>query len=317
MCWPDVTKSMSKRVVVTGATGFIGAAIVRELLVKGDEVFVLTRENSNISRLDSVKDSVKFITCNDLAEESLILSMMGNAADVFIHCAWRGVAGAERNEAFQIVENIATTIQSIELAVKLGCRQWIGFGSQAEYGNLNCKICEDSKISPTTVYGKAKLSAGIAALGLCDAYKITGSWLRVFSTYGPGDSPHWFIPYIIQEVLAGHVPQLTQCEQLWDYLYVDDAARAVVAVAQTKASGVFNLGSGSTHPLKTYVNTIYKILGENLHPQYGAITYRPDQVMHLEADITRLVEQTGWRPSVNLWDGLTQTIAFEKARKKQ
>lgn len=275
---------------------------------------VLTRANSNLSRLDSVKYSVQFITYDSLADKSLIKSMASNKTDVFVHCAWRGVAGGERNEAFQISENIPTTIQSVELAAKLGCHQWIGLGSQAEYGNLNCKISESSEILPTTLYGKAKLSAGIAALGLCEAYEIKGSWLRVFSTYGPGDAPHWFIPYVIQEFLAGRAPQLTKCEQLWDYLHVEDAARAVIAVAQAKASGVFNLGSGSTHLLRTYIETIREILRTDLMPEYGAITYRPDQVMHLEADVSRLIEQTGWKPSVNLLSGLTQTVEFERIR---
>ena len=305
---------MFKRIAITGATGFIGAAIVREFLARGDKVQVLTRANSNLSRLDSVKSSVEFITYVSLADKSLIESMVGNKTDVFVHCSWRGVAGGERNEAFQIAENIPTTIQSVELAAKLGCHQWIGLGSQAEYGNLNCKISESSEILPTTLYGKAKLSAGIAALGLCEAYEIKGSWLRVFSTYGPGDAAHWFIPYVIQEFLAGRAPRLTNCEQLWDYLHVEDAARAVIAVAQAKASGVFNLGSGSTLLLRTYIETIREILRTDLMPEYGAIAYRPDQVMHLEADVSRLIEQTGWKPSVNLLSGLTQTVEFERNR---
>ncbi len=305
---------MYKRIVITGATGFIGAAIVREFLMSGDEVIVLTRANSNLSRLKSVRHSLQLVTYGSLVEEGLIESIAANQTDVFIHCAWRGVGGDERNEAFQISENIPTTIQSVELAAKLGCQQWIGLGSQAEYGNLNCKISESSGILPTTLYGKAKLSAGIAALGLCEAYEIKGSWLRVFSTYGPCDAPHWFIPYVIQEFLAGRAPQLTKCEQLWDYLHVEDAARAVIAVAQAKASGVFNLGSGSTYPLKTYIETIREILRTNLIPKYGAIAYRPDQVMHLEADISRLIEETGWKPSVNILSGLTQTVEFERTR---
>jgi nucleoside-diphosphate-sugar epimerase len=160
------------------------------------------------------------------------------------------------------------------------------------------------------------LAAGIAALGLCEASEIKGSWLRVFSTYGPSDSPHWFIPYVIQEFLAGRAPQLTKCEQLWDYLHVEDAARAVVSVAHAKTSGVFNLGSGSAYPLRTYIDNIREILKTDLMPQYGGIAYRPDQVMHLEADISRLIEHTGWRPSVSLLTGLMQTIEFERTRSK-
>jgi nucleoside-diphosphate-sugar epimerase len=237
--------------------------------------------------------------------------------NIFIHAAWRGVKGNDRNEAFQILDNIPLTIHSVDLAHKLGCRQWIGLGSQAEYGNLNKVISEDSPNAPTTTYGKAKLAAGITGLGLCESYGLKGAWLRVFSTYGPTDAPHWFLPYVIQEFLAKRAPQLTKCEQLWDYLHVEDAARAVHSVASSNACGVFNLGSGMSRPLKNYIETIRKILNSNLVPDYGAIPYRPDQVMHLEADISRLQRVTGWQPSVNLIDGFTQTVEFEQMRKKR
>jgi len=300
-----------KQIAITGATGFIGAAIVRELLSSGDSVIALLRPNSDVSRLDDIKEDIQFESYDLLKEDALKSKF---SADVFIHCAWRGVAGEDRNEEFQIKENVPSVIKSVELASKLGCTQWIGLGSQAEYGNLNNKIDESSPTMPTTAYGKAKLAGGVAALGLCEVYGMAGSWLRIFSTYGPGDAPHWFIPHIIGELLAGRSPKLTKCEQLWDYLYVDDAARAVAAVArQTDAKGFFNLGSGSPHPLKTYVEAIRTLLKSNLIPDYGAVPYRPDQVMHLEANIDRLVGLTGWTPLVNFSEGLANMIEHAKS----
>lgn len=306
---------MSDRVVITGATGFIGASIAHEFLRGGHSVVVLTRINSNLSRLRSLYADIKIIEYSSLDPEHFEFSKITGGADIFVHCAWRGVAGSNRNEASQVTTNIPTTIHSVELAAKLGCRQWIGLGSQAEYGNLNCKISETSHNLPTTLYGKAKLAASISALGLCEAYKMIGTWMRVFSTYGPKDAPNWFIPYVIQEFLANRAPKLTGCEQLWDYLYVQDAGRAVAAVSNRQASGVFNLASGNALPLKIYIETIREILGTSLTPEYGAIDYRSDQVMHLEADIRKLKEITGWRPVVGLLEGLTQTIDFELTRK--
>jgi nucleoside-diphosphate-sugar epimerase len=307
---------MSKRVVITGATGFIGASIVREFLHAGVTVIVLTRESSNRSRLDDLRSEIEFVEYSSLDDQHLSVSKISKGADVFVHCAWSGVAGSDRNEPFQITTNIPATIHSVSLAAKLGCQHWIGLGSQAEYGNLNYKISESSPTLPTTLYGKAKLAASISALDLCDAYNLTGSWMRVFSIYGPHDAPNWLIPYVIQEFLAHRAPKLTPCEQLWDYLYVQDAGKAVAAVAERNAAGTFNLGSGSSLPLKTYIDTIRKILGISLIPEYGAIDYRSDQVMHLEADVIKLTKSTGWIPSVDLIEGLTQTIEFERARTK-
>lgn len=305
---------MSKRVIMTGATGFIGSAILAELLARGDRVTLLQRPGSSGARLAGIH-GFESHTYTELLNDETVLKLKNGSPDIFIHCAWRGVGGQDRNHAFQITDNIPLTLATVELASASGCRQWIGMGSQAEYGNQNRRLDEEAPLRPTTLYGKAKLAAGVAALALCEARNIAGSWLRIFSTYGPEDAPHWFLPYVIQEFLAGRAPKLTKCEQLWDYLYVADGARAVCAVANGSTGGVFNLGAGCSVPLKEYVEAIRSELDSSLDPVYGAVPYRPDQVMHLEADITRLTTASGWRPEIDFVDGIRKTIAFECLRR--
>jgi nucleoside-diphosphate-sugar epimerase len=304
---------MGRNVVITGGTGFIGAAIVRELLAAQANVTVLVRQDSDLSRLAGLA-GVTLVRYAALHSAETIAALSTVQYDAFIHCAWQGVGGKDRNAAFQVKDNLALTLDAVDLAAAIGCRQWVGLGSQAEYGNQNRRLSEDAALLPTTLYGKAKLAAGIAALALCEARGIQGAWLRVFSTYGPGDAPGWFIPFVIQEFLAGRKPTLTKCEQQWDYLYVADAARAVTAVIDSAASGVFNLGSGSARPLLDYVEAIRALLGSDLTPDYGAVPYRPDQVMHLEADTAKLTTQTGWRAETGLAAGIAATVAFERSR---
>lgn len=304
---------MSFHVAITGATGFIGAAVLAELLAGGSQVTVLLRPDSNRKRLATQK-GFETLEYSRPADSTTARALGERKPDIFINCAWRGVGGRERNEAFQITDNLPATLAAVELAAASGCRQWIGLGSQAEYGNQNCRMDEHADLRPTTIYGKAKLAAGVAALGLCDARKIAGAWLRIFSTYGPDDAPHWFIPYVIAEFLAGRAPKLTKCEQLWDYLYVADAARAVSATANGTTIGAFNLGSGCSRPLRDYIEAIRREVGCSLEPEYGAVPYRPDQVMHLEADITSLATATGWRPATDLAEGIRATVAFERKR---
>lgn len=304
---------MALNVVITGATGFIGAEVLAKLLVGGANVTVLLRPDSDRTRLAAMK-GFKALTYSALLSEETIHALRKQQPDIFIHCAWRGVGGHQRNEAFQIIDNIPLTLDAVELAAAVGCMQWIGLGSQAEYGNQNRRMNEDCPLKPTTIYGKAKLAAGVSALALCDAHKMAGVWLRVFSTYGPTDAPYWFIPYVIQEFLGGRTPKLTKCQQLWDYLYVTDAARAIIATATGSTSGVFNLGSGSSRPLKDYIEVIRSELDSPLEPAYGAVQYRPDQVMHLEADISRLTAVTGWRPHTDIAQGIRASIAFERKR---
>jgi UDP-glucose 4-epimerase len=296
-------------IILTGATGFIGSAVLAELIDRGAQPIVLVRKQSNTSRIDHFKESA-LISYQQLNEPELIPRLRMYQPEVFIHCAWRGVLGQERNAEYQVTENIPLTLDSVKLSSECGCRQWIGLGSQAEYGNPNHILTETTPLQPTTCYGKAKLAAGIASLALCNALGLIGTWLRVFSTYGPGDHPQWFVPYVIREFLAGRAPELTPCEQYWDYLFVQDAARAIISVTESRPQGVFNLGSGYACSLKRIVESIRAELGTALQAKYGAVSYRPDQVMHLQADITRLAQVCGWHPEVSLEEGLRRTVEW-------
>jgi nucleoside-diphosphate-sugar epimerase len=137
--------------------------------------------------------------------------------------------------------------------------------------------------------------------------------LRLFSSYGPGDNPSWMITGLIDRLLHGERPRLTLGEQRWDYLHVRDVARALVAVLETPtATGPFNLGSGVALPLRDIMESVRDMIDPRLPLGIGEIPYRPDQVMHLEADPSRLMEATGWRPQTPLADGLRETIAWHR-----
>jgi UDP-glucose 4-epimerase len=301
----------SPTVVLTGATGFIGSAVLAELIRRQIRPVVLLRPESNRRQLPLLAEG-KTIVASKFDLSQVVEDLRAERPAVFIHCAWRGVGGEERNADFQSAENVPLTLASVKLAVACGCRQWIGLGSQAEYGNANRILDESAPTLPTTQYGKAKLVAGREALAMCVSAGIAGAWLRIFSTYGPGDHPHWMIPQVIRELLQGRAPQVTCCEQQWDYLFVADAARAIAGVADGKISGIFNLGSGQARPLKQIIEMVRAELQTPVVPAYGAIPYRPDQVMHLQANIAKLHAATGWMPEVNLEDGIRQTVAWER-----
>ena len=296
------------KIVLTGATGFIGSAVLKQLISDGHEAVVLLRNESNTDRIRAFS-GYQAVYYQDLAQAELVETLAAHKPDAFIHIAWRGVGGSDRNEPFQVTENLPFTLRSVELAHAIGCRHWIGIGSQAEYGNPNSKVAETAAALPTTLYGKAKLASCWASLGLSESLTMRSSWIRVFSTYGVGDEPAWFIPYIISELKKGNRPKLTKCEQLWDYLYVDDAARAILSVLYQEATGIFNIGSGRAISLKSVVELIRQAINPDVIIDYGAVPYRPDQVMHLEADTARIKQLTGWMPVVSIEDGINRMIA--------
>ena len=230
--------------------------------------------------------------------------------ETVIHAAWFGVGNCLRDDEGQL-ENVSVTVSLLRAARDAGAKTFIGLGSQAEYGPANHRLDETAPTRPTTLYGAAKLAACHLSHRLADLARIRWAWMRIFSTFGPDDNGDWMIPQLIAALLARQRPALTAGEQLWDYLYVEDAAAAIVAVAATPgASGVFNLGSGRAVPLRHLIERIRDRIDPSLPLGFGEVPYRPDQVMHLEADVQRLVKATGWGPQTSLEDGLDRTVKW-------
>lgn len=304
------------RVLLTGASGFVGAYTLRALLRHGAEVTLLLREGSELWRIAGLAKP-EMICRADLRgfDRSAARSFQ---ADVVIHSAWAGVGNKLRNDPSQIDENLGPTIDFFRACAERGCKHFIGIGSQAEYGPLNRKITENDPPRPTTLYGATKLATSILLRQLCDQSNIRFAWLRIFSTYGPMEDPGWLIPYLTRSLLRGERPSLTGCEQRWDYLYGADLGEAIAAVARApEAKGVFNLGSGQVYTLRRIVETIRDMIDPRLPLGVGEVPYRPDQVMHLEADITRLQEATGWSPATSLETGLRESVRWWREQQER
>jgi UDP-glucose 4-epimerase len=303
------------RIVITGATGFIGAHFVRRLEREDVQMALLVRPGSNLWRIEPLpKNAV--VTAGSLAKlpKETIAKF---APNTIIHAAWHGVTNQHRNDAAQIEENLMPTVRLVELARDVGCRHFIGLGSQAEYGPLNKKISESDATEPTTLYGTTKLAACHLTRQLCAQFGIRWSWLRVFSAYGPMEDSSWMIPYLIRALLKGERPALTACEQRWDYLFGPDAADAIWTVVKSQVEGVFNLGSGRAEALRKVVEALRDAIDPKLPLGIGEVAYRPDQVMHLEADISRLGQATGWKPATSTEEGLKQTVAWHLSQLKK
>ena len=297
------------KVLLTGASGFIGAAVLRQLLAPpAADVCVLIRRPDAATRVADLLPGT-LVVAADLGD----VNAVGDALRRFqpthvIHAAWGGVRGSDRNDFSQYV-NVHQTMQLLELALASGVRHIVGLGSQAEYGACQDRVDETTPTRPTTMYGAAKLAAGVMAQRMCALSGARLAWLRLFSSYGPGDDPEWMIPYVTRTLLRGKRPAVTAAEQRWDYLYVGDVASAVVVTARhPDARGTFNLGSGTAVRLRWVIERIRDEIDADLPIGFGEVPYRPDQVMHLEANVDRLRAATGWAPATAIDEGLRSTI---------
>ncbi len=299
------------RAVVTGAGGFIGSHLTRRLVADGVSVAVVLRPTSDRTRISDLIPSIHVIRGDLRAVELLEPAMSRFAPDAVFHTAWTGVTGKERNDPRQIEENVLPTVDLARAASRVGAKVFVGLGSQAEYGPVNRRTDEETPTRPTTLYGAAKLASGILAERVCAEGGIRFAWLRVFSTFGPMDHPDWLLPYLIRTLASGQRPALTAGEQRWDFLYVADAVDALVRVAAAPdANGTFNLGSGVARPLRAVVEQVRDLIDPARPLGFGELPYRADQIMHLEADITRLTAAAGWSPATPFDQALARTVDY-------
>jgi len=228
------------------------------------------------------------------------------------HLGWSGVAGSARNEPGQVDINIQGTVDLARVALEAGARRWIGLGSQAEYGPSAKPLDEQAPTHPTTLYGAAKLSCSHLTRTICQQAGVQHAWIRVFSLYGPRDNPDWLIPFVIRKLLAGESPKLTSGSQLWDYLYIDDAAQAVAKMILSQVEGVYNLGSGYPLPIRSFVEQVRDLIDPEFQLNFGEMPFRPDQVMFLSAKTDAISSALNWRPSTGIPEGLKRTVDWFK-----
>ncbi|BBO11178.1 MULTISPECIES: NAD-dependent epimerase/dehydratase family protein [Bradyrhizobium] len=295
------------RVFVTGASGFLGSYLVADLLERGHDVAVLLRPDSANWRLREAAERLHVIPGVLEQPDGLRGPFKAFAPEAIVHMAWRGVAGSDRNSPVQAA-NVADTVGLVELAAEAGAKIFVGAGSQAEYGPYDRAISEDDTPRPTTLYGMAKLAAGSMAMRLCEERGLRSAWLRIFSTYGPKDADYWLIPSMIRNLRSGEHMALTACEQRWGFLHARDAASAFrLATTHASARGIFNVGSPEAPPLRETVTRLRNLVDPGAVLGFGELAYRPDQVMILAADVSRMLA-LGWKPEVALDDGLRETV---------
>ncbi|MBB5375778.1 nucleoside-diphosphate-sugar epimerase [Deinococcus metalli] len=303
------------RVFVTGATGHLGRAAVRAFVEAGCTTAVLVRPDRE--RGASLPEWPELtVIGGDLHDVAAFApALHAFAPDVVVHLAWFGVGNGLHDDPRQVHQNLTGSLELLEASASAGARTFVGLGSQAEYGLPGGVLTEELLLEPITLYGAVKASVGLVGARLASSLGLRFVWLRLLATYGPFDDPRHLIPFVIDEYLAGRVPELTAGEQLWDYLYVDDAARALVRVAQSqRAQGIFNLASGTSRTVASVVTAIRDLIGPELPLGLGARPYASNQIMRLEADISRLSGATGWAPTTTLEAGLVQTLAWHRAQ---
>ena len=290
------------KVLVTGSSGFLGSWLCR-ILEEENEVIALVRDSSQLKRLSDLK-GVQIVQLESNLWPNYIIA---STPDVLILNHWSGVGNENRNDSQQF-ENVQSMYKMADAALTAGVKTIIGVGSQAELGPINSVISEIALDHPTTIYGQAKVDTRLVIETMTKAAGVRFVWMRIFSTYGPLDDGAWLIPKIVDSLSNNLEMALTKGEQQWSFLHAYDLASAFLRVIrETRINGIVNVGNPQTISIRDAASTIGKILEKEELLKFGALDYRPDQVMMLEPLCETLTE-AGWYPQISFEEGVKQTI---------
>ena len=304
-----------KKVVITGATGTVGRALIKVCSEAGYEVLaVVHRTSERAAELKTIDNCC--VLYLDLSEYDNAMDEMEkqgidlNGYELFFHLAWSASFGKGRNNLELQLENVKASLAAVRFAKSLGCTTFIGAGSQAEYGRVTEKLSPDTPAFPETGYGVAKLCAGQMTRLTCEQMDMKHIWTRILSVYGPHDGVHSLISVAIDDMMHNRETSFTPCDQIWDYIYSDDAARAMLLATQKGNHGsVYVIGSGEARPLKQYIQKIAAITNYRKEIGFSKRPYNDKQVMFLQADLS-VLKEWGFVPKVSFEKGIQFLVSL-------
>ena len=306
------------RVLVTGATGFIGSHLVRRLVDEGAEVHALTSVVSSVYpvRLAPLRDRVTLHGGN-LIDRSAMDAVVADArpTHVFHLGAYTHVGKSWQRVDECIQTNVQGTVNLLQALESAGYERFVYLGTSEIYGDIDVPFREDAAVNPISPYSVSKY----AGERFCRMFHEGRGWpivmVRPFNAYGPAQTPDRVIPEIIVRALRGDELRMTMGRQTREFNFVDDLVDGIVRAGTVDGieGELFNLGCGEETSMRELAREILDLLGNPIEAKFGALPERPTEIPRMFCDNTRARDVLGWSPSHTLRDGLLETIDWYRA----
>jgi nucleoside-diphosphate-sugar epimerase len=299
---------MIRRVLVTGGAGFIGRRCLPALLRSGYEVHAISRrppvgcDRLRWHRADLLEPGIARTLAKEIRPSHLL------------HLGWYTDPGAywtsEENSRW-----LDASLDLVREFTDAGGHRVVCAGSCAEYDWRSGVCVEDvTPLRPASLYGQCKVALHGQLQAIAAQNGLGIAWARIFFPYGPFEPATRLVPSVISGLLRREIVRCTAGTQFRDYIHVDDVADALITLFDREVCGAINIASGEAVSIRHIVSTIAGILGGSEGIEFGALPIRENDPPRLEADIRRLTVEAGWRPSLSLADGLSNTVEWWRGR---
>jgi len=297
-----------RRVLVTGASGFIGTHCLRRLALEVCEIHAVNRSGNG--------DPAAGVTWHaadlrDIGQLSPLIAKIRPSH--LLHCAWIATPGLYAHSP----ENFTWLQSTVALADAFGGQggaRFVGIGSSAEYdpGDRPC-VEDETPIRPATIYGKCKSAGWLATQAAAQQHGFSAAWGRLFLPYGPGDPPQRLIPSVLAALRDGKPVPTTHGRQQRDFIYAPEAADLLVRLLLSQEDGAFNIGTGRATTVRSVVEYLAARCGRPELPQFGTIELAPGEPAVLVADMNKVCRRLTWSPATDVQSGLAQVMRSAEA----
>lgn len=297
------------RVLVTGATGFIGRNTLAPLAARGFDIHAVTSRKPS----SEFADAVEWHRADLLDPDGAAAAVEATQPTHLLHLAWYSEHGAFWGSA-ENLRWVEASLRLLRAFADAGGQRAVVAGTSAEYDWSHRRLIEDeTPLAPATLYGAAKQALATVATAFASRAQFELAWGRVFFLYGPGEDSRRLVSSVARALVKGETAQCSDGHQVRDFLHVQDVAEAFVALLDSAASGAVNIASGEPVAVREVVTMLGELAGRPDLVALGALPPRPGDPGELVADTQKLIGEVRWRPRRSLETGLRDTLDWWRA----
>ena len=302
------------KVVVTGANGFIGTALCNELISRGHKVFAVVRERKPTGSTCEQLAGASLIRCDINNYNDLTKYILDRDIDIFYHLAWAGTSGQLRGDVHRQMDNVRGTCDAVKAASELGCARFVFPSSIMEYEAWEIMESASNIPMPGFVYSAAKISADYMGRAIASQYNLSYIRALVSNIYGPGENSERLINTSLKRLLRKEHCSFSAGDQMYDFVYIDDAIRAFAAIGDSGKDGkTYYVGSGHPKPLKEFLKILGVYSGFPSGIGLGEMPFNGISLDYSSFDMDAVQRDTGFAVNVSFEEGIKRTVAWMEA----
>lgn len=298
-----------KKALVTGANGFVGSALVRDLIANGIEVIALDRDGC----CNNIPAGVRFVP-HELAESEKLPELIADRdIDAFYHFAWVGSAGPARADTALQLKNAQWTVDCLRAAKEMNCGKFVCAGSIMEHETISAAYKQGNKPGLGYIYGSGKLVAHTMCMSVAADIGIELCWAKITNAYGAGELSPRFVNTTIRKIINNEPLQFTSGTQNYDFVYIDDVARAFRLIGENgKPFCHYLIGSSNAKPLREFVLEMKSALASDKEFLFGDVSFTGVNMPLEEFDCSLTEQDTGFRAEISFAEGVKRTMEWIK-----